>query len=118
MTDIKEVESIIAWHIGMLDYAPEFCSGGAKGVDMIAEVYLDKIGADFQRFEADWDKHGKAAGYIRNKQMIEWALESEDHNNALIAILKGESKGTCHTINLAIELGIRIMHVYRPNKLS
>jgi hypothetical protein len=115
MTDVMEVESILAWHIGMLDYTPEFCSGGAKGVDTIAEVYLDRIGADFIRFEADWNQ-GKAAGYKRNKKMIEWALE--DEHNMLIAILKGDSYGTRHTIRIAIENHIRVMHVYRPNKVS
>lgn len=38
-------------------------------------------------FHADWEKHGKAAGPIRNKQMAEYG-------DALLLIWDGESKGS------------------------
>ena len=45
-------------------------SGGAKGADSIAEKYAINHGIEFLEFKADWEKHGKAAGPIRNKQML------------------------------------------------
>lgn len=41
------------------------------------------------KFPADWDKFGKAAGHIRNKQMAEEA-------DALLLIWDGESKGSAN----------------------
>jgi hypothetical protein len=44
-------------------------SGGAKGADTIAESLVPPI--NFKKFPADWSKHGKAAGPIRNKLMLD-----------------------------------------------
>jgi len=37
----------------------EIVSGGAKGVDTIAEEFAEQFGVAFKEFPADWDKHGK-----------------------------------------------------------
>lgn len=70
---------------------PEIVSGGAQGVDFQAELYAKKHTLPFKEFQADWDKHGKAAGIIRNIQMAEYA-------DTLIAVWDGQSKGTFHMI--------------------
>ena len=46
-------------------------SGGARGADSLGERYARENGIEFVLFAADWNKHGKAAGPIRNKQLIE-----------------------------------------------
>jgi len=69
----------------------EVVSGGARGVDNLAESLADLHGMPVKLFPADWNKHGKAAGPIRNKQMAEYA-------DCLIAIWDGESKGTSNMI--------------------
>jgi hypothetical protein len=46
-------------------------SGAAKGVDTLAEEFADDVGLEKDIFPANWDKHGKAAGPIRNQQMLE-----------------------------------------------
>ena len=69
-------------------------SGGAKGVDSMAEHYADVNGIPTEIFLADWDKYGKGAGYIRNKTI--W-----DNSDIGIAIWDGVSKGTKHSFDLA-----------------
>jgi hypothetical protein len=45
--------------------------GGASGADHEAEVWAQTRGIPVLSFPADWDMHGKAAGPIRNRQMLE-----------------------------------------------
>lgn len=45
-------------------------SGGAKGADTFGETWAKFWGIPVERFPADWDTHGKAAGHIRNQQML------------------------------------------------
>lgn len=65
----------------------EVVSGGAKGADMLGEQYAIEYNLPLKIFPADWDKHGRAAGPIRNKQMAEYG-------DQLIAVWDGKSKGT------------------------
>lgn len=46
-------------------------SGGAKGVDTIGEMWAEELGLELSVYEPDWDKHGKAAGVIRNQEMLD-----------------------------------------------
>lgn len=62
-------------------------SGGARGADMLGELWAMDHGIPFQVFPADWNKWGKSAGYIRNKEMA-------DNAEALIALWDAESRGT------------------------
>ena len=66
-------------------------SGGASGADTWAEIYSIKHNCKLQVFEADWDKHGKKAGIIRNK----------DASDIIVAFWDGQSKGTLNTIQEA-----------------
>jgi len=74
-------------------------SGGARGVDTEGESWAKSFGFPVKRFLPEWNKYGKKAGFLRNKEMINEA-------DALIAIWDGKSKGTEHTINLAKEKNI------------
>lgn len=69
----------------------EIVSGVARGADELGEVYATENNIDIKKFPADWDKHGKAAGPIRNRQMAEYA-------DVLIAVWDGKSKGTKNMI--------------------
>ena len=73
--------------------ASEIISGGAKGVDKLGEQLAEEKKIPIKVFEADWDKHGKSAGYIRNQEMAEYA-------DALLCIWDGTSKGTKHMIDI------------------
>ncbi|WP_197026348.1 hypothetical protein [Polaribacter sp. Hel_I_88] len=51
------------------------------------------------RFPAEWNKFGKAAGPVRNKEMAIYA-------DALIAFWDGKSRGTKNMIQLAKQNGL------------
>jgi len=80
-------------------------SGTAMGADKLGERYAQERGYRIVRFPAEWDKHGKAAGFIRNEEMAKYS-------NALIAFWDGNSKGTEHMINLAEKHGLKIKVCY------
>jgi hypothetical protein len=75
-------------------------SGEAIGVDKLGEEYAKNNNLPIKRFPANWNKFGKSAGYVRNKEM---SVEGD----ALIAIWNG-SPGTRHMINIANEDGLKI----------
>lgn len=76
-------------------------SGGAKGVDRVAEDEAVKVGLKVEVFYPDWAKYGKRAGFLRNVGIVEAADE-------LVAFWDGESKGTMHSVRLAKEKGIPV----------
>ena len=80
-------------------------SGHASGADSLGEQYANEEGFDTQLFPADWNKHGKAAGPIRNAEMAEVA-------DALIAFWDGKSRGTANMIQLAKDKGLKVAIVY------
>lgn len=69
-------------------------SGAAKGADALGEEWAHSWYWVVLRYHADWDKHGKAAGPIRNEQMAENA-------DALVAFHDGSSPGTADMIERA-----------------
>ena len=79
----------------------EIVSGGAVGVDKMGEHIATLNNIPIKQFLPDRKRHGKAAGPIRNKQMVDYA-------DALIAVWDGKSKGTLSTIQYAQEKGIQI----------
>lgn len=71
-------------------------SGGARGVDQHAIYAAQARGLEAEVFQADWKRHGKAAGPYRNEIMI----SSVD---GVVAFWDGTSKGTQNAIHLATE---------------
>ena len=74
-----------------------FC-GEAKGADTLGKVYAQKQGFSVASFPANWTKHGKSAGIIRNAEMQEDA-------DALIAFWDGKSPGTENMIGIMRKAG-------------
>lgn len=72
-------------------------SGGAKGVDKLAERYAEEHNFPIDIYYADWENNGKAAGFIRNK--VIW-----DNADCGLAIWDGQSKGTAHSFDLSKKL--------------
>jgi len=44
--------------------------GEAKGADTLARLSANAMGIETLKFPADWQKYGRAAGPIRNSQML------------------------------------------------
>ena len=79
-------------------YDVEIVSGGAKGADTIAEKFALINRIPTKIFLPDWDKHGKSAGFLRNKDIV-------DYSDMVLAFWDQKSKGTKHTIDLALKAG-------------
>jgi len=80
-------------------------NGGARGADALAKEWGErKPGVIVDTYYADWKKHGKAAGPIRNAQMLK-----EGQPNAVVAFPGG--KGTTHMIQIAEKAGVPVLRV-------
>ena len=47
------------------------CQGGARGADQWAREWCAERGVHCTTYEANWDLFSRAAGYIRNQQMLD-----------------------------------------------
>jgi hypothetical protein len=114
-----------AWIIGrVLDGIENDCllhsepiiiiEGEAKGADSIARLWgetLDRYDATVEKYPADWNQYGKAAGPIRNKQML-----VEGKPDVVVAFPKGkleDSKGTRNMVEQAVKAGVTTYVVER-----
>ncbi len=69
-------------------------SGGATGVDQIAEQYADERGIKKLIIRPDYELYGESAPLIRDRIIVERA-------DLVVAIWDGVSSGTAYTINYA-----------------
>lgn len=77
--------------------------GGALGADLLAKVAAKMLDFEVWEFPADWEKHGVAAGPIRNKRML---VEGKpDH---VIAFPLPQSRGTYDMIRQAKAAGVTV----------
>lgn len=78
-----------------------------RGADAIADYVWRSWGLPVEIHFADWERHGKAAGYIRNSEMV------SRHADLVCAFWLDGSRGTGHTIQLARAAGLRLDVVER-----
>ena len=101
--DYKIVKSALDYYLANQDEV-EIVSGCAGGVDSLGERYAEEKGIPVKKFPALWDKHGKAAGPIRNKQMAEYA-------DALVLFWDGTSPGSRNMFENARKMGLKIREI-------
>ena len=85
----------VQYYVESLPWDTTVISGGARGVDTTAENAAVALRLGVEVHPADWDRLGKSAGYIRNEKMVDAA-------DRVVAFWDGESKGTKHSIDLAL----------------
>lgn len=88
----------------------EVVSGGASGIDRVGESLAHLHGVAVKVFRADWKKHGRAAGPIRNREMAAYA-------DRLIAVWDGKSRGTENMICEMERLG-KPVYVHRVTRFE
>lgn len=72
------------------------------GVDAIVRKFAQDAGHGVEVHHAMWEKHGKAAGPIRNQAMIDTGI---DHGYFYIT---PQSRGTRHCLNAATRAGVPV----------
>lgn len=80
------------------------------GADYFTEKYAQHSGLTTEQHPADWKKHGKAAGPIRNRHMASLGAE------LCLAFWDGESRGTLNMIQEATRAGIPVRIVPKEPK--
>lgn len=101
-------------HKKLFDFLDDFHSktpitvmieGGANGADYLAATWADyKEGVAEKCFRADWNKHGKGAGSIRNQRMLD-----EGKPDVVIAFPGGN--GTADMVKRARFAGVKVIEV-------
>jgi UDP-N-acetylmuramoylalanine-D-glutamate ligase len=79
-------------------------SGGAKGADFMARIWAKYHEQEYVEYPADWKKHGKAAGAIRNQQMLD-----EGKPDLVVAFPGGN--GTKDMVSRVRKAGIEVIEV-------
>lgn len=69
-------------------------TGGANGADMLASDWAAMRSVSYVKYPADWETHGRAAGPIRNQEML-----NMEHPDLVVAFPGG--RGTANMIRLA-----------------
>lgn len=77
-------------------------SGGAQGADTLAHDWALVFRKDTMIFHADWKTHGKAAGPIRNAEMLRVGKP-----DFVVAFPGG--RGTAHMVSIAEAAGVPVI---------
>jgi YspA, cpYpsA-related SLOG family len=84
------------------EYGPvTIIHGGARGADNIAARWAYNNKQKTEVYYPDWNKYGKAAGILRNKDMLDTGVD------VVVAFPRGAARGTKHMIKIAEEAGVR-----------
>lgn len=99
-SDIEQVRSLIA----ALPEDTVVIHGAAPGADSYAGACASMAGLKVEAYPANWSKYGRAAGHIRNTQMLEEG--KPDIVYAFPGGPLGNTKGTKNMVEQAIMAGI------------
>lgn len=88
--EFKEIDTIV--------------SGGAKGADLLAEVFAKEYGLILTVFKPDYQRYQRKATFIRNRQIV-------DNADVVVAFWDNQSKGTKYTLDYAKKQG-KLVYVF------
>jgi hypothetical protein len=77
--------------------------GAARGADTLADKWARAHGVTVESYPADWDRHGRAAGPIRNTEML-------DRKPDVVIAFPG-GPGTADMVRKARAAGITVIEV-------
>lgn len=82
--------------------------GACRGADNICAAVAEALGFEVRAYPADWSKHRRAAGPIRNQQMLDEEHRSEEPIDLCLAFHNNfeNSRGTADMVKRAKKAGI------------
>lgn len=87
--------------------------GDCNGADKLSGIAAKQLGFTLSVKPADWDKYNKAAGPIRNKEMVKEALGHQERGIPTVVFAfhdsLDESKGTLNCVNEAKKQGLKVV---------
>ena len=104
-TDRNAIERNLRPHIvtgfGEVDMSSTVIHGDCRGADKLAGSVAKELGIRVEKYPADWQRHGKAAGKIRNLTMLQ-------KSNPVLAFVLPQHKciGTWHMVKIARNAGV------------
>ena len=99
----------IEYHLRMFPNIGKLIHGAAQGADRTAATIvrfkLRMAGDNIISFPADWQRYGRAAGPIRNTQMLD-----EGRPNRVLAFFTNvsSSRGTLNMVNQSLKRGLKV----------
>lgn len=100
--DYADKKKIFAELDKLKDKMSGLISGGAPGADTIAWDWGWSRGIHCDRYMANWNKHGRAAGPIRNQQML-------DEGKPDLVLAFGGKRGTADMVGRAESAGVTVI---------
>jgi hypothetical protein len=94
------LKDVVLQHVNLATLR-EIVSGGAKGADTLATRFAKEFNLRLITFLPDWERHGRSAGIIRNRDIVNYA-------DFVLAFSVNNSRGTnsvityCQRINKPI----------------
>ncbi|QIS13643.1 SLOG family protein [Nocardia arthritidis] len=76
--------------------------GDARGADRIAAGIWRAWGERDEPHPADWERHGRAAGFSRNQEMVDLGAD------VCLAFIRDHSAGASHAAGVATAAGIPV----------
>lgn len=99
-----ELDNLVAEYHETSNGGITIISGEARGADALASQWAAVRRHHYEGYPADWEKHGKAAGPIRNQQML-----TEGKPDLVVAFPGG--RGTSNMVTLAEMAGVPVYAV-------
>ena len=110
MDQAKVFETLDGIHAELRPRTLRVIEGGCRGADALARKWalwqpIERF-VSWSAYDADWHKHGKAAGPIRNQRML-------DDGKPDLVIAFGGGHGTHDMLKRARKAGVKILEIDR-----
>jgi len=92
----------------MADYITEVVCGMARGADTQGRLWAERMGIPVKEFPANWNRFGRGAGMIRNREMAEYAD---------MVILFDGGRGTQNMFDVATKQKLNVLD-WRTNEMD
>lgn len=90
------LDSHLRWHPDTV-----MINGLAKGADTICHTWATTNNVLIEQYPAEWDKYGKGAGPVRNKQMLKRLMEK--NSSIVYAFFYGDPAASRGTANMVAQ---------------